>query len=39
LWQAGKELFPKSGYKNTSNKERFTYTSTSGLNVLKKNEL
>jgi len=36
LWQAGKELFPKSEYNKESSKERFTYTSTLGLSVIKK---
>jgi hypothetical protein len=36
LWQAGKELFPKSEYNRESSKERFTYTSALGLSVVKK---
>ncbi|WP_372652913.1 hypothetical protein [Draconibacterium sp.] len=36
LWQAGKELFPKSEYNKESSKERFTYTSALGLSVIKK---
>jgi hypothetical protein len=36
LWQAGKELFPKSEYNRESSKERFAYTSALGLRIVKK---
>lgn len=37
LWQVGKEFFPKTEYSRESSKERFVYTSTMGLGVVKKN--
>jgi len=36
LWQLGKELFPRPEYNKKLAKERFSYTSTKGLSIVKK---